>query len=55
MKKFINPEMNLVRFDVENIVTDSTAAFLAEEEVKENGVTINGQNYKNIKTVTLTF
>ena len=55
MKKFINPEMNMVRFDVENIVTGSTAAFMAEQEVKKNGVTVNGTNYTDVETLTLVF
>ena len=55
MKKFINPEMNMVRFDVENIVTGSTAAFMAEQDVKKNGVTVNGTNYTNVETLTLVF
>lgn len=55
MKKFINPEMNMVRFDVENIVTGSAAKDVAEQSVAENGVTINGQNYKGVETVTITF
>ena len=55
MKKFINPEMNMVRFDVENIVTGSTAAFMAEQDVKKNGVTVNGQTYTDVETLTLVF
>ena len=55
MKKFINPEMKMVRFDVENIVTGSTAAFMAEQEVKKNGVTVNGTNYTDVETLTLVF
>lgn len=45
MKKFIKPEMNMVCFDAENIVTVSTAEYLATEEIKKNGVTINGQTH----------
>ena len=55
MKKFINPEMNMVRFDVENIVMGSTAAFMTEQDVKKNGVTVNGTNYTNVETLTLVF
>ena len=55
MKKFINPEMNMVRFDVENIVTGSTAEFMAEQEIKNNGITVNGRTYTDVDTLTLIF
>ena len=55
MKKFINPEMNMVHFDVENIVTGSTAEYNAKKSIAENGVTINGTPYTGIETVTLVF
>ena len=55
MKKFINPEMNMVHFDVENIVTGSTAEEAAKKAIAENGVTIGGVNYANPETITFVF
>ena len=55
MKKFINPEMKMVRFDVENIVTGSTAEFMAEQAIAENGVMINGIKHTGVETVTIIF
>lgn len=55
MKKFINPEMNMVRFDVENIVTGSTAEQAAQQSIAENGVTVNGVKYTDVETLTLVF
>ena len=55
MKKFINPEMNMVRFDVENIVTGSTAEQAAQQSITENGVTINGVKHTGVEMVTLVF
>lgn len=55
MKKFINPEMNMVRFDVENIVTGSTAEQAAKHSIAENGVTIGGNTYTDVDTLTLVF
>lgn len=55
MKKFINPEMNMVRFDVENIVTGSTAEQAAQQSIAENGVTINGIRHINPETITIIF
>ena len=55
MKKFINPEMNMVRFDVESIVTGSTAEQAAQQSIAENGVTINGVKHTGVETVTIIF
>lgn len=57
MKKFINPEMNVNRFDVENIVTGSTATQEAEKWIAENGIeTKSGTTTgADVPTITITF
>jgi hypothetical protein len=56
MKKFINPEMNVSLFDVENIVTESTTAQdAAKQAIAENGVQIGGETVSGVKSVTITF
>lgn len=56
MKKFINPEMNVNRFDAENIVTVSiTAQDAAKQAITDNGVKIGNNTHNGVPSVTLTF
>jgi hypothetical protein len=55
MKKFINPEMNVNRFDVENIVTGSTSTERAEKQIAETGITIGGNPVTNQGAIVVVF
>lgn len=59
MKKFINPEMNVARFDVENIITTSAQGTSAEDAAKQaiatNGIKIGNNTYTDVETLTLVF
>ena len=61
MRKFINPEISMVRFDVENIITTSgqgsnvTAEDVAKQTIEANGININGTDYDSVDTLTILF
>ncbi len=38
MKNYLNPTINIEKFDVENIVTTSTAVAQAQEKLAEVGI-----------------
>ena len=50
-KTFVNPEMNISLFNMENVVTDSTNVAMATEEL----TTKHGVTAENITSIDFTF